>query len=78
MTMRRRTFFQKFIPLAHGRAPHGPETAQGPEPSEGELFVRAMAMGIDPATLSPGRLRALLSTQTGQRAMAAPPVPDKD
>ena len=64
--MKRREFFSRFIP---GKSPKKSvsETVHQKEPlpkhpiSENERFLRAMALGIDPATVAPGQLEKLVS-----------------
>jgi len=64
--MKRREFFSRFLPgtshtekksetdSSHKEPPKSPMT-------EKELFLRAMALGIDPATVTPGQLEKLVS-----------------
>ncbi|WFS63083.1 hypothetical protein LF599_02680 [Pseudodesulfovibrio thermohalotolerans] len=64
--MRRREFFSRLIPFGDQAREHAPQATSRPEevtapPTEKELFLRAMAMGIDPATLTPGQLETLIS-----------------
>ncbi|KAB1440272.1 hypothetical protein [Pseudodesulfovibrio senegalensis] len=64
--MERRAFFRRFIPgsdrPAHARKACDATGEPEQEPlTENELFMRAMAMGIDPATVTPGQLEALVS-----------------
>lgn len=63
--MNRREFFCRFVPFlgqASGtaQAPEQAERPLGVRLTEAERFLRAMAMGIDPATLTPGQLEALV------------------
>ncbi|ACS78425.1 hypothetical protein [Maridesulfovibrio salexigens] len=64
--MNRREFFSRFVsPKRQGDAKK--ESVQEQEKTkktpltEKELFLRAMAQGIDPATVTPGQLEELVS-----------------
>ncbi len=63
--MERRAFFRRFIPGSdRSSAPEALDANREVEQkplSENECFLRAMAMGIDPATVTPGQLEALVS-----------------
>ncbi|MFK4765512.1 hypothetical protein ACI3L3_12155 [Desulfobaculum sp. SPO524] len=64
--MKRREFFSRIL---GGFAAAQDEDA--PQPlSERELFMRAMAMGIDPATVTPGQLRELVPDAEPQSTRA--------
>lgn len=64
--MDRREFFRRFIPDKN-RSEEEPETVRKKmdstkvSMSEKELFLRAMELGIDPATVTPGQLEKLVS-----------------
>lgn len=64
--MNRREVFRRFIPFGdHGakdvaNAPR-PEERPRPPLTDNERFLRAMALGIDPATVTPGQLDILIS-----------------
>ena len=64
--MKRREFFSRFIP-GKGQKDTQPENNHDrQEPpkaplTENERFLRAMALGIDPATVTPGQLDKLIS-----------------
>lgn len=63
--MKRREFFSRFIPKrSQAEGGSGPvqreEDAQKPPMTENERFLRAMALGIDPATVTPGQLETLI------------------
>ncbi|SNR74418.1 hypothetical protein SAMN04488503_0984 [Humidesulfovibrio mexicanus] len=63
--MNRREFFCRFVPFL-GQAVDAEKTSSRPEHparirlTENERFLRAMAMGIDPATMTPGQLKELV------------------
>jgi len=69
----RRDFFRQLVTPSTYRTKDTPEHAHGPELSDNEIFMAAMEMGIDPATLSPGRLKHLVLEK---RAEQAPPQGD--
>ena len=64
--MKRREFFSRLIP-GKSQKENVSETVQQKESlpktpmSENEQFLRAMALGIDPATITPGQLEKLVS-----------------
>lgn len=60
--MTRREFFRRLFP-SRDSAPSSETVAAGPpgEACQRELFMEAMRLGIDPATVDPGRLRRLLA-----------------
>lgn len=64
--MKRREFFSRFIPRKsqQEKATENVQNSESPKKApmtENELFLRAMAMGIDPATVTPGQLEKLVS-----------------
>lgn len=66
--MHRRDFFLQLVSPATYRTKDTPEHAHGPELSDNEIFMTAMEMGIDPATLSPGRLKQLVLEKRAEQA----------
>ncbi|MCG8532368.1 MAG: hypothetical protein MI749_17145 [Desulfovibrionales bacterium] len=66
--MKRRDFLRRFIPTT-SQEEKEPETVRHEESSkrpamtENELFLYAMAQGIDPATITPGQLEELVSSR---------------
>ncbi|NDV18458.1 hypothetical protein GO013_03375 [Pseudodesulfovibrio sp. JC047] len=65
--MKRRAFFSQFIPKKRHTEEVENSASQSPQPSqapltENECFLRAMELGIDPATVTPGQLQQLVST----------------
>lgn len=64
--MKRREFFSRLIP-GKSQKKNVPETVHQKEllpkapMSENERFLRAMELGIDPATITPGQLEELVS-----------------
>ena len=64
--MKRREFFSRLIPgKSHKKnvseTVHQKESLPKAPMSENERFLRAMALGIDPATVTPGQLEELVS-----------------
>ncbi|WP_207261453.1 hypothetical protein [Desulfovibrio sp. Huiquan2017] len=64
--MKRRELFRRFIPFGnHDQkdVANAPRAGERPRPplTENERFLRAMALGIDPATVTPGQLDTLIS-----------------
>lgn len=64
--MKRREFFSRFIPgksQTEGKAEtvHSEKEQKKAPLTEKELFLRAMALGIDPATVTPRQLEELVS-----------------
>ncbi|MFO7596396.1 MAG: hypothetical protein R6W92_08640 [Desulfocurvibacter africanus] len=64
--MKRREFFSRFIPGKSQQEkvskPVRSQEAPNKAPTtENERFLRAMALGIDPATVTPGQLEKLVS-----------------
>lgn len=64
--MKRREFFSRFIPKINWDEESlqtVAKEAEQPKPAmtENELFLRAMKLGIDPATVTPGQLEELVS-----------------
>lgn len=63
--MNRREFFCRLVPFL-GQTKDAEKTSGQPERpvrirlTENERFLRAMAMGIDPATMTPGQLKELV------------------
>jgi hypothetical protein len=63
--MKRREFFSRFAPALDQTVDAAKTPMQSRQPArvrltENERFLRAMAMGIDPATVTPGRLEELV------------------
>lgn len=64
--MKRREFFSRFVPQKD-RNEESLETVRKeeektkPPMTENERFLRAMELGIDPATVTPGQLEELVS-----------------
>ncbi|WP_319542512.1 hypothetical protein [uncultured Pseudodesulfovibrio sp.] len=72
--MKRREFFSRFIPRkGHTEEVEG-DVQQQEKPkkaplTENECFLRAMALGIDPATVTPGQLEKLVSESEPSKRM---------
>ncbi|WP_243547028.1 hypothetical protein [Pseudodesulfovibrio tunisiensis] len=63
--MKRREFFSRFVPGLGQTVDAAKTSEQVEQPervrlTEKERFLRAMAMGIDPATVTPGQLEELV------------------
>ncbi|SKA78943.1 hypothetical protein SAMN02745704_01230 [Paucidesulfovibrio gracilis DSM 16080] len=65
--MNRREFFRRIVPNlgdsddSGATQPHSvAQTSKSVRLTEEQRFLRAMALGIDPATVSPGRLEELV------------------
>ncbi|BDQ38735.1 hypothetical protein SYK_30950 [Pseudodesulfovibrio nedwellii] len=70
--MKRREFFSRFIPRKGHTEEVEDVVRQQKEPekaplTENECFLRAMALGIDPATVTPRQLEKLVSESERQK-----------